>query len=213
MNDSKEIEVDEFRPWPKMARLSRECIISEKIDGTNGQIYITDSGKMMVGSRTRWITPENDNYGFARWCEDNREELLKLGPGRHYGEWWGQGIQRRYNMIAKRFSLFNAGRWSPVARPELADEWRNTLPGVVDTDGNSCACCSVVPVLYRGEFNSYACCIALGELAKSGSVAAPGFMQPEGIIIYHVAGKVAFKKTLGDDGAKALSSQSPLNNQ
>jgi hypothetical protein len=25
---------------------------------------------------------------------DNREEMLKLGRGYHYGEFWGKGIQR-----------------------------------------------------------------------------------------------------------------------
>lgn len=83
----------EFQGFPKMARLSREVIISEKLDGTNAQILITEDGEMLVGSQTRWITPEDDNYGFARWAEENRAELLcKLGHGRHFGEWWGQGI-------------------------------------------------------------------------------------------------------------------------
>lgn len=202
MNGPCEIEVDEFRPWPKMARLSREIIVSEKIDGTNGQIYITDLGKMLVGSRTRWITSENDNYGFARWCEDHKEELMKLGPGRHFGEYWGNGIQRRYNLTQKRFSLFNAQRWQPAAAPELSVEWRNTLPGVVDTDGNKCACVSVVPVLYRGEFTTGHVDTALALLKIQGSQAAPGFMQPEGVIVYHVAAGIGFKKTLDGDEAK-----------
>jgi hypothetical protein len=29
-----------FESFPRMARLSRECVISEKIDGTNAQIAI-----------------------------------------------------------------------------------------------------------------------------------------------------------------------------
>jgi hypothetical protein len=93
----------EFTPFPKLARLSREIVITEKIDGTNAQICITEDGQMFVGSRTRWITPEDDNYGFAKWANANREELLRLGPGSHFGEWWGQGIQRKYNMTEKLF--------------------------------------------------------------------------------------------------------------
>jgi len=46
----------EFKEFPKIARLSRECIITEKIDGTNASILITDDGDMFFGSRTRWIT-------------------------------------------------------------------------------------------------------------------------------------------------------------
>ena len=77
----------EFMGFPKMARLSREIIVSEKIDGTNAQVYITEDGTMRAGSRTRWITPEDDNFGFAKWVDAHRDELLTLGPGRHFGEW------------------------------------------------------------------------------------------------------------------------------
>ena len=30
----------EFQEFPKMARLAREVIVTEKIDGTNAQVYI-----------------------------------------------------------------------------------------------------------------------------------------------------------------------------
>jgi hypothetical protein len=63
--------------------------------------------------------------------EEHRDDLLTLGPGRHFGEWWGAGIQRRYGLTEKRFSLFNVTRWGE-ARP---------------------ACCHVVPTLYRGPFS------------------------------------------------------------
>ena len=33
-----------FSQFPKMARLSREIVITEKIDGTNAQVLITDDG-------------------------------------------------------------------------------------------------------------------------------------------------------------------------
>jgi hypothetical protein len=95
----------EFREFPKMARLSREIIITEKIDGTNAQIFIGEDGEFLCGSRTRWITPENDNYGFAKWAYERKDDLIRdLGPGRHFGEWWGQGIQRGYGLKEKRFS-------------------------------------------------------------------------------------------------------------
>jgi hypothetical protein len=88
-----------FEPFDKIPRLKRGCVVTEKIDGTNAQVYIPeDGGPMLVGSRNRWITPDNDNYGFARWAYENEAELRKLGPGRHFGEWWGSGIQRRYGI-------------------------------------------------------------------------------------------------------------------
>src|SRR6478609_1926046 len=140
----------EFQEFPKMPRLSREVIITEKIDGTNAQVLITPEGEIHAGSRTRWITPESDNFGFAAWVRDNREQLLQLGPGRHFGEWWGSGIQRRYGLSEKRWSLFNVQRWClwnqepeaiPTADPRIT-KMQERLP----------QCCHLVPVLYRGQF-------------------------------------------------------------
>jgi hypothetical protein len=169
-----------FEGFPKMARLNREIVITEKIDGTNAQVYITEDGKHAVaGSRSRFITPENDNYGFARWVAENHDELLKLGPGRHFGEWWGAGIQRRYDQTKKHFSLFNTHRWTTVEVPP--------------------ACCRVVPVLYTGAFSTGSIEDAAHNLRVSGSMAAPGFMKPEGIVIYHTAAQTLFKVTLEND--------------
>lgn len=191
----------EFQEFPKMPRLSREIIITEKIDGTNAQvaivemegypvpgaIYQNDGLALFAGSRTRWITPKNDNAGFARWCLEHAEDLIQLGHGRHFGEWWGLGIQRNYGMKEKRFSLFNVGRWADdAARP---------------------ACCHVVPELYRGPFNTNIIELELDLLRADGSKAAPGFMKPEGIVVFHTAGNLGFKKTLGDDGHKSLTNK------
>ena len=176
----------EFRKFNKIARLSREIVVTEKIDGTNGLIAIGEDGEFQVGSRNQWITPEKDNAGFARWAYEHKDELMQLGVGFHYGEWWGQGIQRGYGLKEKRFSLFNTSRWSDdTVRPE---------------------CCHVVPVLYIGEFYTMTILDVLRELRIYGSVAAPGFMQPEGVVIYHTAGNVYFKKTIvGDDQPKSIN--------
>jgi hypothetical protein len=168
----------DFIEFPKMPRLSREIIITEKIDGTNGCIAIDEDGTVYAGSRSRWITPEADNFGFAAWVKAHEDELRDgLGIGRHFGEWWGQGIQRRYGQDCKRFSLFNVSRWSDE-RP---------------------ACCDVVPVLFRGDFTTDAAEQALADLRANGSRAAPGFMKPEGIVLFHTAGNFGFKKTLEKD--------------
>ena len=68
----------EFQEFPKMARLTREVIVTEKIDGTNAQVFIADDGTLLAGSRTRWITPTDDNFGFAAWVEAHRDELRRL---------------------------------------------------------------------------------------------------------------------------------------
>ena len=103
----------EFREFPKMARLSREVIITEKIDGTNAQICISEDGKtMLVGSRTRWITLPMTIMDLLHGPKNTGMNFFTLGPGRHFGEWWGHGIQRNYGLKEKRFSLFNVQRWA-----------------------------------------------------------------------------------------------------
>lgn len=179
--------MEEFRGFEKIPRLTRDCIVTEKIDGTNAQIYIGEDGEFFVGSRKRWITPDDDNYGFARWAYEHKDELMQLGPGRHFGEWWGQGIQRKYGLDGKRFSLFNVGRWT-----KTGEEGKEQVPD----------CCYVVPILYTGLFLTSEIDSVLGLLERTGSFAAPGFMNPEGIIIYHTAGNHLYKKTLGNDGHK-----------
>ena len=176
------IPFNEFAGFGHIYRLTRECIVTEKIDGTNAQIIISDTGEIRAGSSTRFITPEQDNAGFAKWVKANEAELVeKLGPGQHFGEWWGQGIQRTYGIKEKRFSLFNTTRWNDETKP---------------------SCCHIVPVLYQGLFLTDKIDEALASLETSGSIAAPGFMKPEGIVIYHVAGNHLYKKTLGGDGHK-----------
>jgi hypothetical protein len=39
----------------------------------------------------------------------------------------------------------------------------------------------------------------LADLVANGSRAAPGFMQPEGVVVFHIAGCVGFKKTVAKD--------------
>lgn len=204
----------EFQAFPKMPRLSREVVVTEKIDGTNAQIYIEGSlfgnivdeviaskpdGNtfltMRVGSRTRWIKPGDDNFGFAAWCKEHIDELFGLGPGRHFGEWWGKGIQRNYGLAEKRFSLFNTGRW--VTHIHNDPSGRPTTLG--DKQGVAPECCHVVPVLAKGIFDSTIINQAMDNLILKGSYAAPGFMKPEGIVIFHVAGNCGFKKTCEKD--------------
>jgi hypothetical protein len=214
-------ELWNFEKFDKIPRLRRGLVITEKLDGTNGQITIIERDGivtasdplaqvditdcvarpffevekdgvrylMLAGSRKRWLTntKQGDNYGFGRWVSDNRDELVGLGVGRHYGEWWGQGIQRKYGMDRKVFSLFNTSRW-------CGDISERTAP----------ACCSVVPVLMRTDtFSTDHIAMALAELKDHGSTAAPTFMKPEGIVIYMVQARRFFKITLENDEAKS----------
>jgi hypothetical protein len=196
--------MSDFEEFPKIARLSRDVVITEKIDGTNAQVFITlptafvdpalvvatheNGWVMLAGSRNRYITPAADNFGFARWVKEHSSELWQLGPGRHFGEWWGSGVQRGYGLTngEKRFSLFNVARWADTRD-------REKFP--VDRP----ACCHVVPTMCRAPFSTTAIDFALNNLAELGSWASPGFMKPEGIVIFHTASGQLFKKTIEKD--------------
>lgn len=172
----------EFMKFRSIPRLSREIIITEKIDGTNASIHLSAEGEFKVAARNGFIAPDKDNHGFAAWAYENEEALRTLGVGSHYGEWWGPGISRRYGTRTKQFSLFNTIRWK---KPGI------TLP----------ACVNLVPILYQGIFSEEMIDSTLQTLFDLGSVASPGFMNPEGIVIYHIAGNYLFKKTFEDDEA------------
>ena len=190
----------EFQAFPKIPRAKRTFICTEKIDGSNAAILIDlitpgeeqvkpvaafeDASGVKYGiwaqSRSRFIYPgkSTDNYGFAGWVFDNYQELAALGPGRHFGEWWGNGINRNYGLTEKRFSLFNIGRWNNNNPPPL--------------------CVSTVPVICSRE-GFDAVDYALDILRTQGSLAAPGYMNPEGVIAFHTASHYLFKATLKDD--------------
>lgn len=204
----------DFTPFPKIPRLNRDIIVTEKIDGTNAAIVIVpveqfdkffpggahlpgldETGATAIAagthfifaqSRKRFITPGNDNFGFANWVERNADNLLlDLGEGTHFGEWWGSGIQRAYGLRGadKTFSLFNTSRWGDV---------RFETPGL-----------EVVPKLYEGPYDQRAIDLALELLRSQGSLAEPGFDRPEGIVVFHTASRDMFKVTLeGDEQPK-----------
>ena len=176
----------EFQAFPKLHRLNGPVIVTEKIDGTNACIII-ENDEIAAQSRTRIITP--DNFGFARWVHDNKAELIRvLGEGRHYGEWWGNGIQRNYGLKVKKFSLFNTERWNAE---ELFDSTTLHI--------------TTVPVLWRGVFDTVEFTATLEALKVYGSLAAPGYMNPEGIVIYDTRSGQGYKKTFDyDDTGKGL---------
>lgn len=189
--------MSDFQSFPKISRYFRDIVITEKLDGTNGQVYIKvltpgDDRKTLLarwsnpdttvggelglyaGSRNRILSVKSDNFGFARWVEEHAPELSDLGVGRHFGEWWGNGINRGYGLQPgdKRFSLFNSTRWAdPEERP---------------------LCCDVVPMLYSGPIvmpdGELAVRHVMRRITFAGSQAAPGFKNPEGIVVYHTHG-------------------------
>lgn len=179
----------EFTPFPKLARLSKPIVITEKIDGTNAGIIITEDGEVWAQSRNRLLTLYDDNYGFAKWVQANEDALREgLGVGVHFGEWWGKGVQKRYKIEEKRFSLFNVSRW----KADEDDDFRCI----------ECPVCHVVPTLALcPTFDTLIIDATFELLRVSGSHAVKG-AEPEGIVVYHEASKTLFKKTYEYDAGK-----------
>lgn len=174
-----------FKEWPSIQRLSSETIIiTEKIDGTNGIVYVSDdSSIVLAGSRNRWLSnpdgtpckPGDDNFKFSKWVYDNSETLKLLGPGYHYGEFYGPGIQRGYGVSEKSWVSF--------------EFWRNDLTTI-----------EKVPILFEGRYTPTIYEEVIQQLINSGSVFKPGFMKPEGVVIQFKNVKGAkFKKLCEND--------------
>jgi len=168
-----------FERFPKIKRLDTGLMITvtEKIDGTNGQILI--AGNIIVaGSRSHFVypasPPDSDNYGFAAWVLKHHEELLQLGEGRHFGEWYGHKIQRGYGLDTRHFALFNTFRPADM------------LPD----------CCEQVPILYQGIYQGTEHLMQIWEdLIKTGSRAHNmcGYPRPEGLVVYFHELRTALK--------------------
>lgn len=189
----------EHKPWPKISRLANEVMtVTEKIDGSNACVVFLPNADAPFGfeyaaqSRSKLITPEDDNFGFAKWVYTNVDELFAdLGFGYHYGEWWGSGIQRGYGLGKgeKRFSLFNSVRWTKA---------------FIDGHSFKTPQLGVVPMLFHGAASLAHAQDIAADLYHKGSVASPGFEQPEGVVIYLKEAQATYKITDAVPGANHL---------
>ncbi len=178
----------EFKSFNKIPNINKLFYrITQKIHGTNGQILIRPFSEedysgvergmirqvdglyytVFAGSRNRWVSPDDDNYGFASWVESNCEDLIRiLGVGRHYGEWAGPGIGPGEGLDKRTFVLFK--------RPLDTGKWLDSL--------------KVVPLLGLGEVMEEGAIkkvieFHLSGLKNRGSELVPGYMFPEGIVL------------------------------
>ncbi len=171
----------QFKAWEKIPRENPfNVTITEKMDGTNACIIIQDGEIIGVQSRKRLITPEDDNYGFAQWVSENKDDILGLGDGYHYGEWAGLGIQKNpHDMPGKNFFLFNTFRWN-------------------ENNPNRPACCDVVPVLFQGQLSPEVIPDLLAKLSES----AGENQSHEGVIVYYHAFRKYTKHTIKSPNGK-----------
>lgn len=180
------IAPDEFKSWGKIARPNRNIIsITEKMDGTNSCISIYGGEIHAVQSRKRLITPnadgqQTDNFGFAQWVEENTDMLLRLGDGRHYGEWCGPGIQQNpHNLEEKQLFLFNVGRF------------KDGLPEGVPA--------KLVRQMYFGAYSEDAINDSMQLLLDEAAGTA---MKPEGVIVHFVEFDGRIKYTFENQDGK-----------
>jgi len=93
-----------------------KCHVFPKLDGSNGVLFLSDN-KLTCGSRTRVVTAENDNQGFAKYMSEhgyNHERLLLLLEEKFqchavlYGEWLVPHSFRWYEDYAwNKFYVFD----------------------------------------------------------------------------------------------------------
>jgi hypothetical protein len=158
----------EFKSFSEIKRLnSIKMQITQKLHGTNAIvcIYKDENGELQLktGSRTRWIAPGNDNYGFAAFVYANKQEFIdKLGEGLHFGEYTGPGINSGEGLSEKLFILFDYWRYDP-----------NNLPTKT----------VLVPVLYDGPVDTAKIKEVMDDLKTNGSKLVSGFMRPEGVVV------------------------------
>lgn len=180
----------EFKSFPDVKQIGKAAItITQKLHGTNAQIVVfrvyeppalgddpntPPAYDVMAGSRNRWLTVDDDNFGFAKFVQENKQEIIeKLGEGTWYGEWVGPGINSSEGLKEKMFAIFNIGRIEDKPLP-------SRMVGV--------------PLLYKGAFSSEAIDAALNDLKSTGSKLVPGYMSPEGIVVHLLGTDLRFKK-------------------
>jgi hypothetical protein len=134
---------------------------------------------LMAGSQNRWLTPDDDNFGFANFVEENKIDLIDaLGEGTHYGEWAGPDIKNGEGLKEKTLFLFDWWKY---------DNKLEKFNGRVKT----------VPLLYSGKLDLSMADSIMETLKNKGSFAAEGFMDPEGIVISFAG--LRFKKVFRED--------------
>lgn len=79
-----------------------------KLHGTNGGVRVNADGSVVAQSRSRDLSAEDDNYGFAKWVAQNAHnfrinpQIMQGADGAedikhvtYFGEWAGNGIQNK----------------------------------------------------------------------------------------------------------------------
>ena len=179
-----------YNSFPSIERLENiYCIISEKIDGTNGLIEINETN-VRFGSRNRYVFFNDDNAGFANFFRDYEARFKDAAkdiitdesyPLRIYGEWFGCGIQRNYGLKDKFFMPFHLFYSKKLIEYQI--------PNIVTPN-----------IMYAGKFSIEVVDACMQQLKLDGSGVVKNYKQPEGIVIFFPKYNFRLKETF--DGAK-----------
>lgn len=120
---------DALDPESSLPRITYRAKV--KLDGTHAGIQVTPNG-LVAQSRSRVLTPTDDNYGFAAWLQQAGLSFEKL-QDRHphtvvYGEWCGPGIQKRTAITAIDRPIF------VVFAIQVVDQAHDRSSLIVDPD-------------------------------------------------------------------------------
>jgi hypothetical protein len=202
----------EFQPFAKIPRLMRECVVTEKIDGSNAQILIELSYKpredaiAFVEAEIDINVPIDQNWCIhgvyfnlyagsrSKWLKPNKQQ-----DNHGFAQWV-------VDHASKLVTIFGIGRfygewWGQginrgygltekrfsIFNPDF--EFKTDPKGLV----------SKVPLLYKGLFDTAKIEEILNTLREKGSVAVPNYMKPEGLVCYHLAGGHLYKRTCEND--------------
>lgn len=189
----------EFKPFQSINQIGKLYMsVTQKLHGTNAQILI-EGDRIIAGCRTRWLSPgkETDNFGFAQFVEDNKQELIeKLGEGRHYGEWCGPGINNGEGLPNKMLFLFN---W----RRHLSKEEYPKLPITKEVIRHKVY---TVPLLYNGAVDGNVVALLMETMKLRGSF-LNSFCSPEGVVIE--INNAFYKKVFKPEETRWTSTKKP----
>lgn len=187
-------------PWEPV-ELYAPVTILERVDGVTAQIDVTPNAIYPVVNNRIIVPGAGDVFGIAAWLGEHLQELREvLGVGTHTGEWYGAGINRNYGLDHRRFALYNVERWcrheEDVTEDMRIDREYGKKAGYIapETCGGTLDVVAEIPLYpQEGSITVKDVPRALYLLSRDGSYQVPGFMQPEGVLVYHKKAGMYFK--------------------
>jgi RNA ligase len=205
----------EFREWPKITRLNRPMIVTEKIDGTNAAVIVHPlfaderraAGSIVVGRGgskggmegivVHAFGNENNQYLVGA---QSRKKLIS--PGKQDNAGFAGWVREHAQELAEGLGEgYHYGEWwgKGIQRGYGLDHKRFSLFNVTRWRDERPSCCHVVPTLYEGIFDTDEINFQTSALLDDGSHAAPGWNRPEGVVAFHVPSGRSYKVLCEND--------------